>query len=72
MTGLRPRRTEYLYREADAMNSTDRGNRASGVLAATAVWTLDLSGTTIEFRTRSFGDSRRSGEVSRQSRAQPG
>ena len=36
------------------MTSTDRGDRASEVLAEAAVWTLDVSGTTIEFRTRSF------------------
>ena len=48
------RQTEYFYREEDAMTSTDRGDRASEVLAEAAVWTLDPSGTTIEFRTRSF------------------
>ena len=36
------------------MTSTDRSDRACEVLAVAAVWTLDLSGTTIEFRTRSL------------------
>jgi polyisoprenoid-binding protein YceI len=54
MTGLGFRRTEHHNRNEDAMTSTDRGNRVSEALAVAAVWTLDLSGPTIEFRTRSF------------------
>ena len=51
--GVRPRRTECLCREEDALTDADIDDPASEVPAVAAVWTLDLSGTTIEFRARS-------------------